>query len=159
MHPIIFRRIATEEKGYRYLYPKYVGPAFRTWVELNHACLYRDPEVDLSYDRFNVAGKNFASFDDRFLRKLPEFGKFFRYRHRVIDPTILFWDPLMDDKLPDTKLCMERAGLAGEVAHNALDDAKIVVKLIHIGVGRRVSASGLAEVMRQRGLDVPVASK
>lgn len=156
MHSTIFRRIATEEEGYRYLYSKDVGTAFKTWVELNHACLYRDPScMDLSYDRFNVAGKNFAMFDDRFLRKLPEFGKFFRYRHRVIDPAILFWDPLTDDKLPDTKTCMERAGLSGEVAHNALDDAKIVVKLIHIGVGRRVSATGLAVVMRERGLDVP----
>ena len=155
MHPTIFRRIATEEKGYRYMYPKDVGPTFKTWVEQFGACLYRDPEVDLSYDRFNVAGKNFASFDDKFLRKLPEFGKFFRYRHRVIDPAMLFWNPLTDDKLPDTKTCMERAGLSGEVAHNALDDARIVVKLIHIGVGRHVGVDGLAVVMRERGLDVP----
>lgn len=155
MHSTIFRRIATEEKGYSYLYPKDIGPAFRTWVEVNCACIYHDPAGNLSYDRFNVAGKNFASFDDKFLRKLPGFGKYFRYWHRVIDPAILFWNPLTDDKLPDTKTCMERAGLSDEVAHNALDDAKIVVKLIHIGVGRRVLPSGLAVVMRQRGLDVP----
>jgi DNA polymerase III epsilon subunit-like protein len=35
-----------------------------------------------------------------------------------------------DDKLPDMKKCMVRAGLDGEVPHTAYDDALIVLKLL-----------------------------
>jgi hypothetical protein len=50
--------------------------------------------------------------------------------HRTIDPANLFWDPLIDRGLPNTKTCMERAGLDGEVAHTAVEDARVVCKLI-----------------------------
>lgn len=104
-----------------------------------------------TYERFNAAGKNFASFDDRFLRSdMPDFVQYFRYHCRVLDPAILYWKPLEDTKLPDTKTCMERAGLDDEVAHTALEDAKVIIKLIQIAVGRVVDPVTLACVLTQR---------
>ncbi len=57
-------------------------------------------------DPVNVAGKNFSGFDRPFLEQLGGF----RFRHRVLDPAMLYAKP--DDKqLPDLKTCLERAGL------------------------------------------------
>lgn len=78
----------------------------------------------------NIAGKNFASFDLPFLRlQVPGFDSYIKYRHRFLDPAILYWQP-GDNTLPDTETCMKRAGIKGKVAHNAIEDAIVVVKLI-----------------------------
>jgi oligoribonuclease len=76
-----------------------------------------------------VAGKNVSSFDVPFLNNKIKDWNGVVMRHRAIDPAILYYK-LGDDSLPDTKLCMARAGLSGEVAHTALEDAIVVVKLI-----------------------------
>lgn len=83
-----------------------------------------------------VAGKNFSAFDARFIRKMGG-HTYFNYHYRVIDPGNLYWNPLTDELLPDTKTCMERAGIKGDVAHTALEDAKVVAKLIQIYVGNQ----------------------
>lgn len=80
---------------------------------------------------FTVAGKNYANFDARFLRKIAAWNLLVKTKHRVIDPGNLFWNPEVDgDALPNTKTCMERAGISGEVAHTALADAEVVVRLV-----------------------------
>jgi hypothetical protein len=79
------------------------------------------------------AGKNFASFDMNFL-KPQGFDSFFH--RRTLDPAVLYWHPAEDEKLPDTKTCMLRAGLDGEVAHTAVEDALTVVHLIRRGMKR-----------------------
>lgn len=77
----------------------------------------------------NVAGKNAASFDLPFLKKkITNWGNL-SFSSRVIDPAILYYQQ-GDLRLPDSKECMVRAGLEGEVAHTALEDAIMVVKLI-----------------------------
>ena len=81
------------------------------------------------------AGKNFASFDRQFLKRLPDFEKKVRLHHRTLDPAMLFWLPA-DEKLPDSKTCYERAGMDPKVAHTALEDALAVVQLIRTGVKR-----------------------
>jgi len=44
---------------------------------------------------------------------------------------MFYYNPAVDkDGPPSTKVCMERTGIAGEVAHNAIDDALVVCKLI-----------------------------
>lgn len=83
--------------------------------------------------RVPAAGKNFASFDRQFLERLPKFKDLVRFNHRVLDPAMLFVDFENDDGLPDTKTCMKRAGIGGEVAHTALEDARVVIELIRIG--------------------------
>jgi DNA polymerase III alpha subunit (gram-positive type) len=80
--------------------------------------------------RVNVAGKNVASFDLQFLKtKITKWWPI-SFCQRTIDPAILYWDAKRDQQLPDMKTCMERARIKGEVAHTALEDALVVVKLL-----------------------------
>lgn len=78
----------------------------------------------------NPAGKNLSSFDIPFLKsKIKDWGSIY-FLNRSIDPAILYFDLENDNSLPDMKKCMERAGIAGEVAHTALEDALVVIKLL-----------------------------
>jgi DNA polymerase III epsilon subunit-like protein len=78
----------------------------------------------------NIAGKNVSSFDIPFLNaKIKDWGGI-RFLNRSIDPAILYFDLENDDSLPDMKTCMQRAGIDGEVAHTAMEDALVVVKLL-----------------------------
>ena len=81
------------------------------------------------------AGKNFASFDRQFLKRLPRFEEVVKLSHRTLDPAILFWQ-VADEKLPDSKTCYERAGLDNKVAHTAVEDALAVVRLVRMGIKR-----------------------
>lgn len=81
------------------------------------------------------AGKNFASFDRQFLKRLPGFEKSVGLHHRTLDPAILYWQP-DDEKLPDSKTCYQRAGMDEEVAHTAVEDALGVVRLTRRGIER-----------------------
>ena len=80
-----------------------------------------------------AAGKNFAAFDMQFLYRLPQFNRHVNFRHRVLDPAILFWNP-EDERLPDSKTCYERAGMDGKVSHTAVEDALAVVRLVRQGI-------------------------
>lgn len=78
-----------------------------------------------------VAGKNFGSFDLQYLRTLPNWEKAkFSFTARQIDPAILYFNPKIDKTLPDLKTCKERAGISGEVSHNALEDCWDTVRII-----------------------------
>lgn len=81
-----------------------------------------------------VAGKNFANFDLKFLEKLP--NKFVKFHHRVLDPAMYFVDPMKDNEPPGGSVCLERARLSGEVAHTALEDALMVIKLMRKGISQ-----------------------
>lgn len=123
MHPTILCRIATHEEGYTYLQPWEVASQFRDFI--------KQYDLDSENEKVFVAGKNFASFDARFLRKLTNWDKYIKTHHRILDPAALYWQPAIDGaQLPDTKTCMERAGIDGEVAHTAVEDAIVVVRLI-----------------------------
>lgn len=84
---------------------------------------------DKSYT-INVAGKNFASFDQKFLEKLPKWNKKIKISSRILDPGILYvhWDE--DERLPSLGECKKRAGRSEVVSHNALVDAMDVVELL-----------------------------
>lgn len=77
-----------------------------------------------------VAGKNFATFDKMFLERLPRWKQVFNIRQRIIDPSILFTDWESDDSLPSLLQCKQRAGIKGEVTHNAVEDAMDVIKIL-----------------------------
>lgn len=85
----------------------------------NHSPLY-----------FTAAGKNFESFDLKFLERLPRWKQYFKVRSRVLDPAILFVDWKNDKSLPSLSACKERAGLDSHVSHNAVEDALDVVALL-----------------------------
>ena len=51
----------------------------------------------------------------------------------------MFWRPFEDEELPDSKTCMERAGIDGKVAHTAVEDALAVVRMIRYAVSQEVT--------------------
>lgn len=94
--------------------------------------------LDPENEKIVVAGKNYTSFDARFLRKITSWDKYVRVHHRILDPAALYWQPEIDGvELPDTKTCMERAGITGEVAHTAVEDARTVALLIRRAIDDR----------------------
>jgi DNA polymerase III epsilon subunit-like protein len=130
MHQTILRRIATHEEGYTYLQPWEVATRFRDFL--------KEHGLDSENEKIVVAGKNYANFDARFLRKLTNWDKHVRVHHRILDPAALYWQPETDGvELPDTKTCMERADIPGEVTHTAVEDAQVVVRLIRHAISNR----------------------
>jgi oligoribonuclease len=80
-----------------------------------------------------AAGKNFGAFDLQFIKRLPTFGKYLNFKHRHIDPAMLYWDIETDSAPPSTKECMKRAGIEGDVSHTAVEDARVVIELVRRG--------------------------
>lgn len=78
----------------------------------------------------NVAGKNFGTFDNVFLKKLPWWQKLIIAKQRILDPAILFTDWKNDESLPSLTICKSRADVKGCVTHDALEDAWDVVKVL-----------------------------
>ena len=78
----------------------------------------------------NAAGKNFGTFDKPFLSKLPWFQKLIIVRQRIIDPANSYVDWINDETLPSLNECKKRAGITGEVSHNALEDAWDVIQVL-----------------------------
>lgn len=81
-----------------------------------------------------ICGKNYSSFDREFLRRLP--NPVAKWSHRCIDPVGFFVD-ISDEKLPDLRMCLIRAGLEPTVTHNAVEDASQVAELVSIGLRQR----------------------
>lgn len=87
-------------------------------------------EPDGDKVHITAAGKNFATFDLKFLERLPRWKQWIRVRQRIIDPSLLYTDWKADDSLPGLGLCKLRAGLPEEVAHDAVEDARDVILLL-----------------------------
>ncbi len=86
-----------------------------------------------------VAGKNFESFDKKFINKIntdcsPELGyspyPLVEFSRRVIDPASLYVDWENDDCLPSLDECLHRAGISKKVSHNAIEDAWDVIQVL-----------------------------
>ena len=126
MHAEIFKKIANWQKaGIRVCSPSDLLPRFHTF--LTSLAGYTPDEYGIV--KIKVAGKNFGYFDSKFLEKLPHHNLLVKFHHRILDPAVLYFDP-EDVELPNTELCMYRAGIGGEVQHTALEDAMTVVKLL-----------------------------
>lgn len=78
-------------------------------------------------ERLTLAGKNLASFDLKFIEAA---GIKIKYRHRMIDPAILYVDWEKDETLPDLQQCLDRAGIVKSVEHTSLGDAGDVAELV-----------------------------
>ena len=129
MHSAILKKIASRNSKNntdKFCLRRTLGIHLRSWFgEIGWK-----PD-ELGFFKLNVAGKNFGNFDMRFL-DLPEYewaGHQIYWPHRFIDPTMLYFE-LGDAELPSSKVCMERAGIKGEVAHTSVDDALMVVQLL-----------------------------
>jgi oligoribonuclease len=77
-----------------------------------------------------AAGKNFATFDLKFLEKLPRWKQLIKVRQRILDPSILYINWTEDESLPSLGTCKRRANLPEEIAHNAVEDSKDVILLL-----------------------------
>ena len=78
----ILRRLADPQKSEDFLPPSEVADAMASWLG---RCGW-----DVS-QAITPAGKNFASFDRQFLKRLPDFEAKVRLHHRTLDPAMLFW--------------------------------------------------------------------
>lgn len=78
-------------------------------------------------ERLTLAGKNLASFDLKFIEAA---GIKIKYRHRMIDPAILYVDWEKDETLPDLQQCLDRAGMVKSVQHTSIADAMDVAELV-----------------------------
>lgn len=149
MHAEIFRRIATKAEGYTYVKPDEFTQVFGNWLKANDAYVI-DPDNPDREARGVVTGKNYSTFDDRFLREFKRYDEHIKLHHRVLDPGNMLWNPAEDTKPPGSQTCMERTHQAGEVAHTALEDAVSVAKMIQTHVGRQVHASTLHAIGKWR---------
>lgn len=134
----------------KFLYEEEVIQAFFGWLYVNGADL-NPPGLDelgkmhfgiMDGIRFplpgtktkpitiNVAGKNFGTFDKKFLENLPRWKQLIRTKQRIIDPAVLFVDWDVDQSLPNLAECKERAGVQGIVTHDALEDAWDVIQTL-----------------------------
>ncbi len=78
-----------------------------------------------------VAGKNFGTFDLRFLENLGGFKKHVWFRKRILDPAILYYDDAIDTVLPNLETCKERAGIKNTaIAHRTIQDAWDVIEVL-----------------------------
>jgi len=125
LNAALLKRLSGEREPW-FLDPEQVADDFATWLK---GCGW-DGRTGLT-----PAGKNFASFDRQFLKRLPRFEEVVKLHHRTLDPAVLFLRP-DDEKLPDSKTCYERAGLDNKVAHTAVEDALAVVRLVRLGIKR-----------------------
>lgn len=119
---------------YNFIKVEDLAERFMFWLHQNGFELKVKKEgTDEEYkcsETLTVAGKNFASFDKKFLDNVPNWNKLIRIRHRVIDPSVLFVDWHNDNALPSLDQCKEKAGIEGVVTHLAVDDAKDVIELL-----------------------------
>lgn len=118
---------------------------FNVPIQIGKAKLIREIKAWLCSiawtEKMTVVGKNFGSFDLRFIERLPGYTPMFH--HRSLDPTSAFILPT-DTVLPDLKACKTRAIELGcdfpsdVVTHNAMDDCEDVAKLMQFVIDRRM---------------------
>lgn len=113
------------------------GTDERLVYERNFGIVFNQFLIDNKIDptKIKVAGKNFSSFDKKFLDKLFENtwtsnDSNFKFHHRVLDVGSVFVDFKNDDWIPNLNQCMQRAGVKGTVTHDAYEDAKDVIKVL-----------------------------
>ena len=112
------------ETGMQFVYEQEVAPMLYNFLLANGLGENGKPIT------INAAGKNFGTFDRRFLNELPEMMNHVQFRSRVIDPAILFVDWNTDESLPSLNDCKRRAKIEGLVTHNALEDAWDVINVL-----------------------------
>jgi oligoribonuclease len=105
-----------------------VARALYEWLRGNGIQPVKDSKSEQV--QINVAGKNFATFDRLFLEKLPGWSTLIQVKQRIIDPAVIFTDWQEDESLPNLNTCIKRAGLTGEVTHDAVQDAVDVVRVL-----------------------------
>lgn len=84
-------------------------------------------------NKVKVAGKNFNSFDKEFIKRAFQNSwnpTDVMFHHRVLDVGSVFVDFKNDEWIPNLDECMDRAGVEGVVTHDALEDARDVIRVL-----------------------------
>lgn len=153
MHSEIFKKIDMSRKkkldvcpdtGVNYMSLDHLPVALQVFFDANGIL----PNSKNGKYYVTAAGKNVASFDLPFLKAKVKDWKNIYWLARTLDPAVLYLDLSKDTMLPDMKSCMERAGIAGEVSHTALEDAIMVIKLLR---HKLVNNSCVAEEKKPKG--------
>lgn len=130
MHHVILDRIGKRTGGFCYMPPDMLGESFAEWL-----CEHGYPLVDGVVKDIVVAGKNFAGFDARFLRRIPKFHDHISFSHRTLDPGTLYYRPSMA-KPPSLGECLRIAGAEKTVVHTSVEDAiDVIYCLRHVWWG------------------------
>lgn len=108
-----------------------IGPSHRLIPRLSY--WLKTHEV---YHNFQVAGKNFANFDARFIRRLYN-AESLKWYHGILDPGSM-WMRKEDSCVPTTATCIERADIQKIPGkpHTAIHDALVVCALVRKGLDR-----------------------
>ena len=120
------------EFKYRYEYIGIVNSQFHDFLYDNFGLTPDGPT------KITVGGKNVAAFDYQFLAKWPNWKlegsnllfSGFKLGTRVVDPCMMYFNPLKDTVPPDTNECCKRAGVDYETDHTALNDALAILKCV-----------------------------
>lgn len=124
MHTDIFTELAkppgqSKEKIINF---NQLGNSFKVWLTSKGI---------KSDEKIIVAGKNFGTFDLRFLENLEGFGEYIKFHQRIIDPAVLYFDNSADKELPNLSICKERAGIQNtEIAHRTIKDAWDIIQVL-----------------------------
>ena len=65
-----------------------------------------------------------------YLKQVPKFFDCVKFSHKVLDPSILYWNPKEDKRLPGMEECLERAKFEPKINHTAVADCLDVIKLL-----------------------------
>lgn len=113
--------LAKDWYGFECEFPSHFAKWLRSW--------------DVDPTKFVAAGKNFAHFDEPFLKKIKGTEPT-NCHHRILDPGNMYVRP-DDEFVPSTLECCRRAGVRPENIpgnpHTAIHDALVVVELIRRG--------------------------
>lgn len=123
---------------FRFLYKNGIGPDYKNPgdhlkgnVEKGEdGIMYPALTSQMPKVHITAAGKNFATFDLKFLERLPRWKQVFKVRQRIIDPSVIFTDWAEDESLPSLSTCKLRAKMDGHVAHDAVEDARDIIRLM-----------------------------
>lgn len=122
----IAKKVLQQPPDYNYVDESLLVHRFRDFL-IEHGY---EPSPKNNKVYLTCAGKNFSTFDLRFIEKLPNYEDQLYILHRVLDPTPFYLNYEKDDVLPNMEECLYRLGIKKEVAHTALEDTMDVVKLV-----------------------------
>lgn len=99
-----------------------LGNSFKMWLTTQ----------GIAFDeKIIVAGKNFGTFDLRFLENLEGFNEHINIHKRIIDPAILYFENDKDKELPSLSTCKERAGIIDtKIAHRTIKDSWDIISIL-----------------------------
>ena len=121
----------SEKEKVMYLQEDELASKFNDWLWYNGISNCEvNGRLNANPCSFTVAGKNFASFDSKFLETVHSWKAYVKIKHRIIDPSVLCTDWRKDMELPNLEKCKARTSTPGKITHDALEDAIDVVEIL-----------------------------